>query len=409
VYLNDIFDKYLKITDMEYVSMYDNSIEDIKYLITKVKNLFLNEISNSDFARTSAKINYNGRIEEVSKVTLTINDKRYKEIMKGILAGLKNDKKSVDIIANLYGEQLMSISDITSQAKEDSYSAEVKLIIRAIEYTQLSGDTVTLGTQDLSSLSEYGVNSSNYASFEITSLDPVTISLKASTGGKYSGLEVSNATYESVNVVSKTTNTTPPKTKEEAVIRFFDDSIKEFNTTDEILDADIYFSAYVDGLFKEAIKYEIKSGSDIISCLTYKNDKNKLVNDITISSQDSEDVVIRLINESETSMSYVIYYGEAKLLDGAYTDTINEIEKDKKFEDNEQFTINMYNSEDSSKLFGIVMNADSDITVGATIDSPNVSNAVDVNELKEEEQITISNNLSQVIYGLMSKYLNLSY
>ena len=101
------------------------------------------------------------------------------------------------ILAVILAIAVPGISNMTKSAKKSAFEDNVKLIIKGIEYAILNADlegTARLKTGSANA-GDFGANASDYASFSIDSLDPITISLTGAGGSsKFGSCTVTKAT-----------------------------------------------------------------------------------------------------------------------------------------------------------------------------------------------------------------------
>jgi hypothetical protein len=88
-----------------------------------------------------------------------------------------------------------------ANSKKNAFEADVKLIIKGIDYKILEGTTITVATNDPETdLSNYGANPADYSAFDITKLDPITITLNGATSGRFGACATTGATMASVTI-----------------------------------------------------------------------------------------------------------------------------------------------------------------------------------------------------------------
>ena len=83
------------------------------------------------------------------------------------------------ILAVILAIAVPGISNMTKSAKKSAFEDNVKLIIKGIEYAILNADLegTARPKTGAANAGDFGANASDYASFSIDSLDPITISL----------------------------------------------------------------------------------------------------------------------------------------------------------------------------------------------------------------------------------------
>ncbi len=99
------------------------------------------------------------------------------------------------ILAIILAIAVPGISNIVNNARRSAFESDVKMIISGIEAKVLEADfNGTTGPQvstdnDVDTIGTYGGSPSNYTTFEILDLDPITINLVASSTGKFAGFQ----------------------------------------------------------------------------------------------------------------------------------------------------------------------------------------------------------------------------
>ncbi|HHT38307.1 MAG TPA: type II secretion system protein [Mollicutes bacterium] len=110
------------------------------------------------------------------------------------------------ILAVILAIAIPGISNMTKNAKKSSFEDNVKLIIKGIDYAILNADlagtarpAVSASNNIKDSLGDYGANPNDYASFYITSLNPITISITGSgSNSKFGSCTVTGATMSNI-------------------------------------------------------------------------------------------------------------------------------------------------------------------------------------------------------------------
>lgn len=106
------------------------------------------------------------------------------------------------ILAIILAIAIPSITGVIEDQRRNAFEANVKMIIKGIDYNLLSNPgSVTTG-DNLSNIGDFGGDSAQYDSFSIDNLDPVTVSLVAKKGSKFTGNKTEDATYNNVTVTS---------------------------------------------------------------------------------------------------------------------------------------------------------------------------------------------------------------
>jgi hypothetical protein len=125
-YYNDIFDKYIESNSIEYINKNSNQVEDLEYLINKLKSSFFASIKLTDFKIENKKITVNNESINTNKITFTLNDKRMKEVIKAVLIDIRDDKKCMSILKELNGEENIDelINDSINSIDKDTLLAK---------------------------------------------------------------------------------------------------------------------------------------------------------------------------------------------------------------------------------------------------------------------------------------------
>lgn len=101
VLLENIYDRYLKIPLEESIDMTNTNkdmAEDLEYLYDfTVQSLFQN-LKNDYFEKEAVTITLDGEEKDVNRITLTLNDQNFGSIMDGLVSGMKEDQKVMDIL-----------------------------------------------------------------------------------------------------------------------------------------------------------------------------------------------------------------------------------------------------------------------------------------------------------------------
>ena len=124
-YYNGIFDKYIESDGIDYINSDSNQLQDTTYLTDKIKVSLLSSLKTSDFREAPTTIKVNGEDIATSKITLTLNNKRLKEILTVILTDLKDDTKCLDILNELSGEDTTSsIDNLLNSIKDNTITTK---------------------------------------------------------------------------------------------------------------------------------------------------------------------------------------------------------------------------------------------------------------------------------------------
>lgn len=104
------------------------------------------------------------------------------------------------ILAIILAIAIPSITGLVANTRRNAFESNVKMVIKGIDYSLLQDpESVTLG-DNLANIGQFGGDATQYTSFEITSLNPVTITLVAADGGRFTGWQTTGATFNAVTV-----------------------------------------------------------------------------------------------------------------------------------------------------------------------------------------------------------------
>jgi hypothetical protein len=206
---------------------------------------------------------------------------------------------------------------------------------------------------------------------------------------------------KSINILIKYMNNGG---KSEDVIKSLNEAINTLNQ-DNILDKDITLSVYVNGLLSTAVKYEISTGSKDdaygLSYLVY-NKNNKVVHKIILGGNNYTDGILKFVSD-DSNTEFTIYTGESnKIADGTIKSSSKIVKKAKEYKSNQDIAINLYEDINSKITFSI--KSTSDTLIGASMDTVNLTGAVNYESLTEEDQAGILTNLYGLLGGVLMKY-----
>ena len=114
------------------------------------------------------------------------------------------------ILAIILAIAVPSISGIINNARKSGFEADVKMIITGIEYQTLQStinDTITPPAVGdiIANIDDYGANPANYTAAEITSLDPITVTITSADNSQFGAWTVTGATRNSVTASAPVT------------------------------------------------------------------------------------------------------------------------------------------------------------------------------------------------------------
>jgi prepilin-type N-terminal cleavage/methylation domain-containing protein len=97
-----------------------------------------------------------------------------------------------------------SITGLIANQRRNAFEANVKMIIKGIEYRRLEQIAVPVSDTEnvVTTIGQYGGAQADYTTFRIRGLDPITIDLIASTDGRFAGYQALNGTFANPNVTA---------------------------------------------------------------------------------------------------------------------------------------------------------------------------------------------------------------
>lgn len=108
------------------------------------------------------------------------------------------------ILAIILTIAIPSITSIVDSTKKSAFESDVKMLIKGVEYKLLQDPGFADGgytEATVATVDEVGGDSNQYDHFEITKINPVTITVVARKGGKFGRLCVQGATFSNIGTV----------------------------------------------------------------------------------------------------------------------------------------------------------------------------------------------------------------
>lgn len=127
LYLNGLYDKYIKIDSNELKGLFwesNNSYEDISIILKEVKNAFNDSLKNNYFKKSTETIKVNGKDAKVKKVTLILNEKNVSEIKNSMIKQLKNNKEFIKSLSKLLNDSESNIKSNLNVILEEKLEFE---------------------------------------------------------------------------------------------------------------------------------------------------------------------------------------------------------------------------------------------------------------------------------------------
>lgn len=112
------------------------------------------------------------------------------------------------ILAIILAIAIPSISGIVNSAKKGAFESDAKMIVTGIEYRVLEASVDPTKTAPavgsiLDSIDDYGADPANYTAAEITSMNPITISITTNANSEF-GAWSATATKNTVTYATTT-------------------------------------------------------------------------------------------------------------------------------------------------------------------------------------------------------------
>ena len=118
--LKDLFDKYIEIpiettgtlsTGSNSINLGDINKEDVKYLLSKTKDIILDNLDEDDFKKSNTELKVNGKKVKVSKLSYEISEKTAYELYKNVMISMSKDSKYIKVLSKLSGEKEKNIKE----------------------------------------------------------------------------------------------------------------------------------------------------------------------------------------------------------------------------------------------------------------------------------------------------------
>lgn len=134
LYFKNIYNKFIQLEDALETDKEIDNLEDLKHFLDKIQKLFSESLKDKDFSKTKVELKTGDKTFNTDKITLTLNEKRLRDIMLYILKGLKNDEKSIESFISFYNA---SNSDLVSKEKLTiiTFKEKVDELIKELEET----------------------------------------------------------------------------------------------------------------------------------------------------------------------------------------------------------------------------------------------------------------------------------
>ncbi len=128
--LKDLFSKYIKIDMSEnYDEIFNEEMnKDLTTIVNTAKDTYLKKLDNKDFTKTKEEIDINGKKVKTTKLSLSIDAKRFKEINDNAIDELLLDDSFINALANYANIDKKEVEANLKEAKNITFNDE-KLVI----------------------------------------------------------------------------------------------------------------------------------------------------------------------------------------------------------------------------------------------------------------------------------------
>lgn len=167
--INEIF------TELEALYSEEN-IDDIKYIVTKFKEITNEVLEKVDYEKDNTKVDVNGKSVSANKMSLKFSKDNLQVIAKTYIDGILNDDKLIDKIVSLGEIEKSEFVEMLNSAKEQISSIEEPSgALRISIYTKgLLGNIVKVALEENSVDEAYFVN---YKEYKLIAIDDMFIEI----------------------------------------------------------------------------------------------------------------------------------------------------------------------------------------------------------------------------------------
>lgn len=140
VELKNMFDKYIEIPVEEYEALFENTdtdIEDLKYIVSAVKNSFLNNLEKKEFIESKETITIGNEEIKTKKITYVFTEEKAVKHAIKILTDVKKDNKFINACSKVSGEEEENIKS-SIQEMIDGLNGELDVLEDSDESIELS-------------------------------------------------------------------------------------------------------------------------------------------------------------------------------------------------------------------------------------------------------------------------------
>lgn len=136
--------------------------EDLKYVIRTTKDVYLKNLNDKKFQKSKATIKIDGKEVKVTKINYSVNEEEFTKLSKAAFKELKNDKKYIEALSKISGEDENEIKDSIQEmldAEEDDYDDDTTITFntyfKGIKHENVGFDFVIKGEDSSTTIAYY--------------------------------------------------------------------------------------------------------------------------------------------------------------------------------------------------------------------------------------------------------------
>lgn len=119
--LKNYFDKYIEFPVEDYESLFENqdqNVDDIKYVISFLKDSFLSNLEKNDFKKTKETIQIGSENVKTTKITYVFTEESTTILVSKMMEDMKNDDRFIESLASISGEDKDQIKQSINDAMD---------------------------------------------------------------------------------------------------------------------------------------------------------------------------------------------------------------------------------------------------------------------------------------------------
>lgn len=150
--LKDLFDKYIEVPMEDYDTYFEQTtidVDDVKYVLSKTKDAFVNSLDEKNFKKSKATIKIDGKNVKTTKVSYAVSEEKAMKLAKKAFSTLVKDSKYIEALATLSGidkaEIKESMEEMIDELTEGIESGDLSKedVLSFVVYTKgLNADAV---------------------------------------------------------------------------------------------------------------------------------------------------------------------------------------------------------------------------------------------------------------------------